>query len=48
MKILLVKRRNYMENYSKAEIMQLVEEEDVEFIRLQFVSKLTKVSNHVT
>ncbi len=25
-----------MENYSKSEILQMVEEEDVEFIRLQF------------
>lgn len=30
------KKENNMENYSKSEILQMVEEEDVEFIRLQF------------
>lgn len=30
------KESNDMENYSKSEILQMVEEEDVEFIRLQF------------
>lgn len=34
-----------MENYSKAEIMQLVEEEDVEFIRLQFTDMFGVLKN---
>lgn len=34
-----------MENYSKAEIMQLVEDEDVEFIRLQFTDMFGMLKN---
>ena len=34
------KKENNMENYSKSEILQMVEEEDVEFIRLQFTDML--------
>ncbi len=34
-----------MENYSKAEILQMVEDEDVEFIRLQFTDMLGVLKN---
>ena len=34
-----------MENYSKSEILQMVEEEDVEFIRLQFTDKFGVLKN---
>ena len=34
-----------MENYSKAEIIQLVEDEDVEFIRLQFTDLFGVLKN---
>jgi glutamine synthetase len=34
-----------MENYSKAEILQMVEEEDVEFIRLQFTDMFGVLKN---
>ena len=34
-----------MENYNKAEILQMVEEEDVEFIRLQFVDLFGNLKN---
>ena len=45
MKVLPVKRRNEMENYSKAEIIQMVEEEDVQFIRLQFTDMFGVLKN---
>lgn len=38
-------RRILMENYSKAEILRLVEEEDVEFIRLQFTDLSGNLKN---
>ena len=34
-----------MENYSKSEILQMVEEEDVEFIRLQFTDMFGVLKN---
>ena len=34
-----------MENYNKAEILQMVEEEDVEFIRLQFTDMFGVLKN---
>ena len=34
-----------MENFSKAEILQMVEEEDVEFIRLQFTDMFGSIKN---
>ena len=34
-----------MENFSKAEILQMVEEEDVEFIRLQFTDMFGALKN---
>lgn len=40
-----VKRRNEMDNYSKAEIIQMVEEEDVKFIRLQFTDMFGVLKN---
>ena len=39
------KKENNMENYSKSEILQMVEEEDVEFIRLQFTDCLLYTSD---
>lgn len=39
------KKENDMENYSKAEILQMVEEEDVEFIRLQFTDMFGVLKN---
>ena len=39
------KKENNMENYSKSEILQMVEEEDVEFIRLQFTDMFGVLKN---
>lgn len=39
------RERILMENYSKAEILQMAEEEDVEFIRLQFTDMFGSLKN---
>ena len=38
-------KENFMGNYSKAEILRIVEDEDVEFIRLQFTDMFGNLKN---